>query len=198
MITYLRGQLVEKAPTRVVLDVQGVGYEVFIPLSSYRRLSSVPCDVQMLIREHVREDGHTLYGFSTEEERELFSLLLNINGIGPKLALSALSSLTASELKTAVAHRDLVRLSSIQGVGKKMAERIVIELKDKIGDNNLQVLADKGSVSLGPEPRLRDAVLALISLGYKQTDAHKMVRKVPVDTAKIKSVEEIVKEALTR
>ena len=126
MITFLDGEIVEKRPTDVVMSVHGVGYEVFIPLSSYDRLPSRGDACRILTIDHVREDTHCLYGFMTEPERHMFKLLMGISGIGPKLALSALSGLTVRELKVAVVEGDVKRLSSISGVGRKMAERMVV------------------------------------------------------------------------
>jgi Holliday junction DNA helicase RuvA len=194
MITYLEGLLDEKHPTRTVLDVGGVGYEVFIPLSSYDRLPDTGKEVRIHIFDHLREDAHTLFGFSTLEERRMFELLLSISGIGPKLALSALSGMTVRELKAAVVEGNVKRLSSISGLGKKTAERIVVELRDKLGKGEameaMTAEDDAGDVTL------RDAVLALISLGYKQEPAQKMVRQVLAREGGAATVEEIVKQAL--
>ena len=132
MITFLEGTLVEKQPTRIVLAVHGVGYEVFIPLSSYDRLPEENAPCRILTHDHLREDAHLLYGFVTEAERGLFGMLLGISGIGPKTALSALSGLSVRDLKTAVVEGDVKRLSSISGIGKKTAERIVVELRHSL------------------------------------------------------------------
>lgn len=198
MITFLHGIIVEKQPTRVVLDVGGVGYEVFVPLSSYDRLPAKNESCRILTYDYLREDGHLLFGFMTEEERRMFILLMGASGIGPKLALSALSGLSIRELKAAVVEGDIKRLSSISGVGKKMAERIVVELRDKIGvGEGLEALTGAREMS-ADDLKARDAVLALIALGYKQEAARKMVagvlRKGGVDD--IKTVEDIIKKAL--
>ena len=170
MITYLEGRVEEKQPTRVVLDVAGIGYEINIPLSSYDRLPSVGSSCRILIHDHVREDEHRLFGFSNDAERSMFRLLLGISGIGPKIALSALSGLSARELTAAVVEGDVKRLSSVSGIGKRMAERIVVELRDKISQGDaLEALS--GSDEEAQDVRLRDAVLALVSLGYKQEQA---------------------------
>ncbi len=196
MITFLEGQLVDKQPTRIVMNVGGVGYEVFIPLSSYDRLGAVNERCKLLTYHYVREDAQILYGFVTDGERRMFELLLSINGIGPKIALSALSGLSVRELKAAVAENDVKRLNSISGVGRKTAERMVIELRDKFSEGEA-LEAMTGADEPGPgDVRMRDAVLALISLGYKQADAQKMVRNVVATDTDGSGVEEIVRRAL--
>lgn len=196
MITFLEGQLVEKQPTRIVMNVGGVGYEVFIPLSSYDRLGAPNSTCKILTHHYVREDAQILYGFVTSGERRLFELLLTISGIGPKIALSALSGMSVRELKAAVVENDVKRLNSISGVGRKTAERMVIELRDKLSEGEaLEAMA--GGDEAGPQDlRMRDAVLALISLGYKQVDAQKMVRQAIADDAGDANVEELVRRAL--
>lgn len=198
MISFLEGILVEKDPTRVVLNLGGVGYEVFIPLSSYDRLPAAGGACRLLTYDHVREDTHALYGFLTEEERRVFLLLLNVSGIGPKLALTALSGLSVRDLKAAVAQADVKRLSSVSGIGRKTAERIVVELKDKLGAGEaLEAIA--GGAGATPESvHARDAVLALVSLGYKQAEAQKIVRDVLARVKPGATVEEIVRKALAR
>jgi len=195
MITFLEGLLVEKDPTRVVVSAQGVGYEVFIPLSSYDRLPAAGASLRILTYDHVREDTHALYGFMTEEERRLFLLLMGVSGIGPRLALTALSGLSVRDLKAAVAKGDIKRLSSISGIGKKTAERMVVELRDKLTAGEA-LEAVVGAAAGEPDARLRDAILALISLGYKQADAQKRVREVLHHVGAKTTVEEIVRKAL--
>jgi len=198
MITFLQGTVVEKQPTRLVLDVNGVGYEVFIPLSSYDRLPATRDSALVLTVDYVREDSHQLFGFMTEAERRLFSLLMTISGIGPKLALSALSGLSVRELKAAVVEGDVKRLSCIQGVGKRMAERIVVELRDKLSAGEaLEAVA--GAEDEAPEDtRTRDAIMALIALGYKQESARKAVKQVLGKLDAPTDVEEIIRRALAR
>ena len=198
MITFVRGSLVEKHPTRAVLDVGGVGYEVMIPLSSYDRLPSTGETCRILTVDHVREDVHQLFGFMTETERDMFGLLTGITGIGPKLALSALSGLSVRDIKAAVIEGDIKRISSISGVGKKMAERIVVELRHKISSGEafeaIAGAADGGEV----RAELRDAVLALVALGYKQDDAHKKVMQVTGAHPEAVDVESIIKFAVSK
>jgi len=197
MITFLSGKIVEKQPTRVVVDVNGVGYEVFIPLSSYDRLPAKDETFRILTYDHIREDVHLLFGFVTEVERKMFVMLLSVNGIGPKLAMSVLSGMSVKEIKMAVIGGDIKRLSSISGIGKKTAERMVVELRHKIDEADaLEAVA--GAEEL-PENdmKLRDSIMALIALGYKQADARKMVMDITrsKDTGSM-TVEEVVKKAL--
>src|SRR5216684_2329720 len=134
MIGFLRGILVEALPTQVIVEVHGVGYEALIPLSSFDKLPAPGKEVRLLTHLAVREDAHVLYGFMTAQEREMFRLLINtVSGIGPKIALNVLSGMNVTALRGAVANSDVKALSKISGVGKKTAERIIIELKDKIG-----------------------------------------------------------------
>src|SRR5215510_11941984 len=134
MITFLHGKLVDALPTQVTVDVHGVGYEVLIPLSSFDRLPTPGHEVKLLTHLAVREDAHVLYGFMSAQERELFRLLINtVSGIGPKIALNVLSGMNVTAFRGAVANGDVKALSQISGVGKKTAERIVVELKDKVG-----------------------------------------------------------------
>ncbi len=198
MITFIEGVLVEKTPTRVVLNIGGVGYELFVPLSSFDRLGPEQQNCRLLVYDYIREDQHSLFGFVSEAERKLFVLLMSVSGIGPKLALSALSSLTVREITGAIAGGDVKCLGGVTGIGKKIAERIVLELRDKLSAvDNLAALVPAGS-DLDGDHRLRDAVLALISLGYKQADAHKMVTTVLAGGKPDFSVEDVVRQALSR
>jgi len=175
MIGFLEGTLDESLPTHVVINVQGVGYHALIPLSSFDRLPAVGARVRILTHLHVREDALTLYGFHSAAERDLFRLLLHhVTGIGPKLALAVLSGMSVESFKAAVVGADAVAISRISGVGKKTADRVILELKDKVG-----VAATWEAASLarsgGTDPAAGDAELALISLGYKQVEAHRAV-----------------------
>lgn len=193
MIAFLEGKLVTKNPTGIVLDVHGVGYEVLIPLSSYDRLPPPGQNCRILTYHHVREDAHLLYGFMTQAERDLFVRLMSVNGIGPKLALNALSSLSVRDFKKAVIERDVKRLSSISGVGKKTAERLVVELSDKFSEGEAaEALA--GETGSPVSQNARDAMMALIALGYKQMDAARMIAHVA--PAPDTRVEDIVRSAL--
>ena len=177
MITSLHGKLVEILPTQITVDVNGVGYELLIPLSSYDKLPQPGAEVKILTHLAVREDAHVLYGFMTSAERELFRLLINtVSGIGPKIALNILSGMNVIAFRGAVANSDAKALSQISGVGKKTAERIIVELKDKVGIAGA-LEATSAQRALSPaDQKVNDAVLALIALGFKQVEAHDAVR----------------------
>ena len=191
MIAYLHGQLADASPTHVIVDVNGVGYAAFIPLSSYDKLPSKGGEVKLLTYHHVNaQDGtQQLFGFATAEEREMFLLLISISGIGPKLAINILSSASITGLRSAIAAGDTKTLSSLRGIGKKTAERLVVELKDKVGG----ATAKPGALI---DQRLTDAVLALVSLGYKQMDAQKLILAAAERLGAMASVEELVRAAL--
>jgi Holliday junction DNA helicase RuvA len=198
MITFLDGKLVSALPTQATVDVNGVGYEVFIPLSSYDKLPTVGQAIRILTHLAVREDAHILYGFMTVSERDLFRLLVNnVSGIGPKLALAVLSGMSVSNFKTAVVNSDIAAISNISGLGKKTAERIVLELKDKLGVAAAWEAATAAHAPTPEQEQANEAVLALIALGYKQVDAHKAVRDLQTQ-GQAKSAEELVKLALKK
>jgi len=198
MITFLDGKLVSALPTQAIVDVSGLGYEVFIPLSSYDKLPAAGQSVRILTHLHVREDAHVLYGFMSAAERDLFRLLVNhVSGIGPKLALAVLSGMSVSNFKSAVVNSDVTALAKISGLGKKTAERIVLELKDKLGVAAAWEVASAAHAPTPEEEEANEAVLALIALGYKQIDAHKSVREMQ-QKGEAKSAQELVKLALKR
>jgi Holliday junction DNA helicase RuvA len=196
MIAFLHGKLAEATPTSVVVDVNGVGYALFIPVSSYDKLPAKGGDVRLLTYHHVvSQDGtQQLFGFATPEERAMFLLLIGISGIGPKLACNILSSATVTGLRAAIAAGDTATLSSLRGIGKKTADRLVVELKDKVGE----VTGAAGAVKTAHDPKLADAILALVSLGFKQADAHKAVVAAAEKTGPKATVEELVRAALRR
>lgn len=199
MITFLHGKLVEALPTQVTLDVNGVGYELLIPLSSYDRLPAPGTEVNLLTHLAIREDAHVLYGFATGPERELFRLLINhVSGIGPKIALNVLSGMSVAAFRGAVAQGDVKALSQISGVGKKTAERIVVELKDKIGAVGAWE-ARSAQRALSPaDQKINDAMLALIALGFKQLEAHDAVRAAQAALGTEAGLEELVRAALKK
>ena len=198
MITFLTGKLINALPTQAVVDVNGVGYEVFIPLSSYDKLPAVGHPIHILTHLAVREDAHVLYGFMTASERDLFRLLVNnVTGIGPKLALAVLSGMSVTNFKAAVVNSDVAALSKISGLGKKTAERIVLELKDKLGVAAAWEAATAAHAPTPEQEQANEAVLALIALGYKQIDAHKAVRDLQ-ERDHSRSAEELVKLALKK
>ncbi|MFC1468129.1 Holliday junction branch migration protein RuvA [Verrucomicrobiota bacterium] len=194
MITFVEGILDEKQPTRAVVNVQGLGYEVLIPVSSYETLPSEGDRVRVLTYLQVREDAQVLFGFSTEDEREMFKLLITINGIGPKLAVSVLSGLSVRELKAALVEGNVKQLCGISGVGKKTAERMVVELRDKFG--SIEQLELAGGSMAPEDDRLRDTAAALISLGFKQEKADKMITKLAKKITPECTIESLLRAAL--
>lgn len=183
MITFLRGRLSESLPDRVTVDVQGIGYEVFVPVSTYDRMPAEGQEVKLLTHLLVREDAHILYGFATHEERDLFRLLINrVTGVGPKMGLAVLTGMAVSDFKRHVVQGDVAALSKISGVGKKTAERIILELKDKVGVTDAWKDSAAGTerlTALTPQQTaMNDAILGLINLGYKQVEAQRAVKKL--------------------
>ena len=199
MITFLHGKLVDSLPTQVTVDVNGVGYEVLIPLSSFDKLPQPGHDVKLLTQFIVREDAQVLYGFASAAERDLFRLLIhNVSGIGPKTALNILSGMNAVAFRGAVANGDVKSLSQISGVGKKTAERIIVELRDKVGAAGAWE-ASSAQRSLTPaDQKINDAVLALMALGFKQVDAHETVRAAQAVLGPQATLEELVRAALKK
>ncbi len=197
MITFLHGRLVETLPTQATVDVNGVGYEVLIPLSSYDKLPPPGGEVRLLTHLSIREDAHVLYGFTTAAERDLFRLLIHtVSGIGPKIALNILSGMNATAFRGAVAQGDVKALSQISGVGKKTAERIVVELKDKIGAVGAWEAASAQRALSPEDQKVNDAVLALIALGFKQVEAHDAVRRALAVLGAEATVEDLVRACL--
>ena len=197
MIVFLDGVLEEKEPTRVVVNVNGVGYEASIPLSSYDRLPETGKRVRLLTVPVVREDAHLLFGFMTGEERETFLLLTSVNGIGPKLGLAVLGGLSVRDLKAAIAGGDVKRLSGISGIGKKTAERLILEMRDKLGKGELLESLTGGKTPGPRDSKLRDAFRALISLGHKQADAQRMVMDMAADITPETTLEDILRKVLS-
>jgi Holliday junction DNA helicase RuvA len=199
MITFLHGKLEEALPTQAIVNVNGVGYDVLIPLSSFDKLPQPGNDVKLLTQLVVREDAHTLYGFASAAERDLFRLLINnVSGIGPKTAINILSGMNPVAFRGAVANSDVKSLSQISGVGKKTAERIVVELRDKIGAAGAWE-ASSAERALSPsDQRVNDAVLALMALGFKQLDAHETIRAAQAVLGEKATVEELVRAALKK
>lgn len=199
MITFLRGKLVETLPTQVVVDVHGVGYEALIPLSSFDKLPAPGNDVQLLTHLAIREDAHVLYGFMTAAERDLFRLLIHtVSGIGPKIALNVLSGMNPVALRGAVANGDVKALSQISGVGKKTAERIVVELRDKMGAAASWEATSSTRAMSDADQKVNDAVLALMALGFKQPEAHDAIRASTAVLGPQASVEQLVRASLKK
>jgi Holliday junction DNA helicase RuvA len=199
MITFLHGTLIEALPTQVVVEVNGVGYEVLIPLSSFDKLPPPGQPVKVLTQLIVREDAHLLYGFMTAAERDLFRLLINsVSGIGPKTALNILSGMNVVAFRGAVANSDVKSLSQISGVGKKTAERIVVELRDKIGPaGSLEAASARQGLS-SEDRKINDATLALMALGFKQAEAFEAVRAALAVLGAAASVEQVVRACLKK
>ena len=194
MIAFLRGTLVEKTPVNILLDVNGIGYELAIPLSTYDALPATGEPLRILAHLHVREDAWQLFGFATAAEKSAFLLLLNVNGIGPKVALNTISGITIPELHKAILDGNVKRLGAISGIGKKTAERIIIELKDKI--HPLPAHASRASGGAKTSPALGDTLLALTSLGYPQETARKLVQTALDTGADANNTEALLKAAL--
>lgn len=193
MIDFISGTLVQKTPTMVVVQTGGVGFQLLISLSSFDKLPEPGADIHLHTLLIVREDSLTLYGFVRLEERKMFEQLTQVSGIGPKLALTTLSGLPINDLAVAITQGDVKRLSSISGIGKKMAERMVVELRDKLKVGSI----DSSTLKTALPGPTRDSILALVALGYKQQDAAKMIEFVQSTSAgKSIDVEELVRLAL--
>ena len=195
MIGQLRGQLVKRDTAQLVVDVNGVGYRVFIPLSTYYRLPEEGTEILLHTATHVRDDAWNLYGFLTELERSMFDLLRGVSGIGPRLAINILSGITVEELIPAISRGDLLRLRAIPGVGRKTTERIILELKEKVG-----LLLEPVEVT-GPDPDRREGVLqdvvsALLNLGYSRAAAAKVAASAAQRVDGRQDFEAVIKQAL--
>ena len=193
MIARLRGQVWEKLPPNiVVIDANGVGYEVEVPISTFSMLPAVKSEASLYIQQIVREDANLLYGFYTLEEKEAFRILIKVSGIGPKSAIVILSGLSVAELYEVIANEDVTRLTRVPGIGKKTAERLIVELKDKI--KAVSMISSGDLLDTGPAHNpVNDAVLALTTLGYKTSDAEKMIKKIAKPNM---AVDELIKIAL--
>lgn len=195
MIGFLRGKLALKAPPLLMLDVNGVGYEVEAPMTTFYNLPAIGSEIMLHTHLVVREDAHILFGFSTEADRSMFRTLIKVNGVGPKLALTILSGQSAEEFHRCIHSNDTQALVRLPGVGKKTAERLVIEMRDRLPDlgdsvDSSVIGADKVHPANNPK---QEAISALCSLGYKPLDAGKMVQNVGVEG---KSCEDIIRLAL--
>jgi Holliday junction DNA helicase RuvA len=194
MIAYLRGTILDKQPNLIIVDVQGVGYEVHVPLSTYYDVGDIGADVALRIHTHVREDALHLYGFLTPLEQQLFERLIGISGIGPKLAVAVLSGIEPGELVGAVQRHDVARLTGIPGIGRKTAERIVLELKDRLARLSLPDVDHVAAVPAGDRVR-GDVLSALQNLGYHRPLAEKAVDSTLPSTGTL-SFEQALKAAL--
>jgi Holliday junction DNA helicase RuvA len=203
MIAHLSGTLLSKQATSVILDVGGVGYEVTIPLSTFYDLEDAGSDVQLRIYTHVREDALQLYGFKTVRERELFLRLISVSGIGPKLGITLLSGMSADEMISSIRTNNLARLTLIPGVGRKTAERLVVELRDKIvslsaADEDQTAAASGPAATITSEDAVRsDALSALLNLGYQRGAAEKAITAAIDDGASL-TVESLLRSSLRK
>ena len=196
MIALLTGRVAFKAPTHLTLDVQGVGYEVFIPLSTYYALSDLHENVTLNIHTHLREDAIQLFGFLTAAEKESFLLLTAVSGIGPKLALSVLSTLPVPDLMSSIQAGDIEKLATVPGIGKKSAARIVLELKEKASRfQSLPVSGAMAASSTAGNPVFEDALSALVNLGYRAQDVKEVLKRLSNDTRSL-SLQDVIREAL--
>jgi Holliday junction DNA helicase RuvA len=197
MIAQIRGRLASKEPHRVIVDVNGVGYQVFIPLSTYYQLPEAPAEVFLHTHTHVREDAMQLFGFHTRDERTLFELLQGVSGIGPRLATNILSGISVEELVPALSGGNVDRLRAVPGVGRKLAERLVVELREKVGAAKLSPAAP-APVEPAPAPdgTLDDVVSALVNLGCNRKEAVKAAEAARRDLGPAAEFEKLIKTAL--
>jgi Holliday junction DNA helicase RuvA len=208
MIAFIQGQLIECQLTLAILEVNGIGYEVHVPLTTVEKLPSLGDAVKLFTHATYREDSQTLYGFIDRESRDFFRMIVDkVSGIGPKIALNLLGSLSLQTLKMSIASGDVAMLSKAQGLGKKTAERIVVELKDKVlpkelsQDTNVSTSSlDKGQQADISQnlTNFQDAVSALLTLGYKATDADLAIRRASESMDENASTEELIRLALTK
>jgi Holliday junction DNA helicase RuvA len=191
MIAYLKGNLIQKTTNQIVLDISGVGYRAWIPLSTYLKLGELDETVELFIYTHVTDNSLSLYGFATEEEKETFLKLITISGIGPKLALNILSGIEASDLEDAIRRSDITRISLIPGIGKKTAMRIALELQEKL-DKKEKVLAGEGL------QEKEDIISALMNLGFKRKEVERIVDETLKTLTLEAGFEKLLKESLKR
>ncbi len=194
MISYLKGKLVNKSPTEIIIEVNNVGYRVGISLATFERLSNLGKDIKIFTHTYVREDALKLYGFVTKEERQIFLLLIDVKGIGPKLALTILSGVSPDRLKTAIVNEDIGLLTTIAGVGKKTAQRLIVEIKEPLS----AILPEKGILEKEDYVLRNEAVNALVTLGYKRNQSMKAVDSVLPKLGKDITLEELIKKSLEK
>lgn len=198
MIAYVKGILAEKSFDRVIVEAAGVGYELFIPISTFDKLPREGEEVKLLAWHCVREDDEILFGFATSPEREMFLKLTQVSGVGPKIAIAILSGSSIGELSLAIASGNAKRISAIKGVGKKTAEKICVELKDKVNAIEALAATSRSSKDDVKAPMLRDAILALSALGFNEETANKMVTQVVQENPSVSDVETVIRLALSR
>lgn len=199
MISQIKGTVLESTPLLVVLEAAGVGYEVHIPITTAEKVPTIGAECSLFVHSVYRDDSATLYGFATREDRDFYRLLIEkVSGIGPKIGISMLSRMSTEILRSAIASSDVALLSKCPGIGKKTAERLVIELKDKVGLASTSSEATTGEVPASAEPStFQDAVASLMTLGYKPADADKLVRKAVSKLDANAPVDLLLREALS-
>lgn len=191
MIGFLKGKIISLKPTKIILDVNGVGYLVFISITTFEKISSL-AEVSLFIHTHVKEDSLSLFGFFSESEKEMFELLISISGIGPKSAQTILSGISVDELKEAIEFANIGRLIAIPGIGRKTAERLLIELRGKV-----EGISSLGSESIGQKSSVKsEATAALTTLGYNFKIAEKVIRDISTENPEI-SLEDIIRKSLS-
>ena len=194
MIAHLTGKLTHKSPVAIIVDVNGVGYQVFVPLSTFYALPELESKISLGIHTHMREEALKLFGFYTIDEKKIFEKLITINKVGPKLALTILSGMPPADILSTIDSNDIVKLSTIPGIGRKTAERLILEMRDKLDGLSLDFVAKKGP---GPEKGLfDDALSALVNLGYKKSQAEQTLKKVYAEKVGDTSIENLIKESL--
>ena len=194
MIAHLSGKLTHKSPVTIIIDVNGVGYQVFIPLSTFYALPELESKISLGIHTHMREEALKLFGFYTIDEKKIFEKLIAINKVGPKLALTILSGMPPADILSTIDSNDIVKFSTIPGIGRKTAERLILEMRDKLDGLSLDFVAKK---SPGPEKGLfDDALSALVNLGYKKSQAEQTLKKVYAEKVGDTSIENLIKDSL--
>jgi Holliday junction DNA helicase RuvA len=196
MIASLTGRLAFKASTYLVLDVHGVGYEVFIPLSTYYGLPNLSESISLSVHTHVREDAIQLFGFLTSQEKDAFVLLTSVTGVGAKLALSVLSALPVSDLVSAIQSGNVEKLTTVPGIGHKSASRLVLELKDKVEKLYLGIASASESPRQGEDATFDDALSALVNLGYRPQDVKEALKQVRKSNAESIALKDMIRESL--
>jgi len=200
MISRLSGILIQKSVPAITVDVHGVGYRVFVPLTTFYELPEAGGPVTLHLHTHVKEDAINLFGFFTLEERNMFQVMISVSGIGPRLAMNILSGISAAELMDAITGGNLRRLLHIPGVGRKMAERLVLELKDKVVklDRDQTAVRDRAVPMTAAEAVREDAFSALLNLGYKNVPAREAIEKVMQEEEAVPPLDLLLKKALQR
>ena len=196
MIASLTGRLAFKAPTHLILDVHGVGYEAYIPLSTYYGLPNLSDNISLAVHTHVREDAIQLFGFLTSQEKDAFVLLTSVSGVGPKLALSILSALPVSDLVSAIQSGDVEKLTTVPGIGHKSASRLVLELKDTVAKLHPGLAPASEAPRQGQDAIFDDALSALVNLGYRPQDAKEALKQVRKSNTESIVLKDMIRESL--